>query len=103
VTITFTAPGAAAARLVLENIPGNADVLIPAILLKARGVALLQPDAVVIRLPGTVQAHRATGRFASVAGTRVPVIEVPLGELADRRDLPKPPASPGGGAMPVVK
>lgn len=101
-TITFMAPGAPAARLVLQNVPGNADVLIPALLLKPSGVALLDPGAVVVRLAGKDREHRKTGLLVSVAGTKVPVIEVPLGELADRRDHPNPPAAVSG-VVPVFK
>jgi hypothetical protein len=94
VTITFSAQGAPASHLVLQNVPGNADVLIPALLLKPNGVELLQPDAVRVRLGAKIAKARPTGRTAIVAGKAVPILEVPIGELVDRRDYPNPPAGP---------
>jgi hypothetical protein len=88
VTIMFTAPGAENARLELADIPGNADVLIPAVLLKPGGVTLLQPAGVVVRVPANVQELQKTERTATVAGNTVPVLEAPLSALVDRRDYP---------------
>jgi len=98
VTITFSAPGAPASHLVLQNVPGNADVLIPALLLKPNGVELLQPEAVRVRVGAKIAKARATGRSAIIAGKPVPVMEVPLGELIDRRDYPNAP----GGPVPLA-
>lgn len=94
VTITFSAQGAPASHLILQNVPGNADVLIPGLLLKPNGVDLLQPDAIRIRLGARIAKARPTGRTAIVAGKSVPILEVPIGELVDRRDYPNPPAGP---------
>ena len=94
VTITISAPGAPASHLVLQNVPGNADVLIPALLLKVNGVDLLQPDAIRVRLGAKIAKAHPTGRTAIVAGKPVPILEVPIGELVDRRDYPNPPAGP---------
>jgi hypothetical protein len=98
VTITFSAPGAPASNLVMQNVPGNADVLVPAMLLKANGVDLLQPDQVRVRLAAKIPKPRPTGRTVTIAGRPVPVMEVPLGELVDRRDFPNPP----GATAPLV-
>src|SRR2546423_1768596 len=38
--IVFSAPGAPNARLLLDKVPGNADVVIPGLVLKPNGVAL---------------------------------------------------------------
>lgn len=88
VNITFNAPGAANAVLRLENIPGNADVLVPAMLLQPDGARLLQPDGVVVRVPANIDQPRPTGKTARVAGVTVPVIEAPIGDFNDRRDYP---------------
>lgn len=89
VTVSFNAPGAETAQLVLEDIPGNADVLVPALLLRNGGSRLLQPQAVRVRVPAQVKAPRPTGRYARVAGVPVPIVEVPLRALNDRRDYPE--------------
>jgi hypothetical protein len=100
VNVIFTAPGAPAARLVLHNIPGTADVIVPGILLRRDSVQLLQPKAVVVRIAG---APATSPRMATVAGIPVPIQTVPVARMADRRDLPIPPSSPGGTALATVK
>jgi len=91
-TITFSAPGAPAARLTLSQIPGNADVFIPAMLLKKGTVALLDPKTVKVRLAAQVEKATPTGAFAMVAGQRVAVMRTPIKEMIDRLDYPTPPA-----------
>ena len=88
VTISFQAPGVPGAKVVLQNIPGNADVIIPAILLEPGGATLLQPENVIVRVPGRVDAPRATAARAIVQGRSVPVVEAPLSTFNDRRDFP---------------
>lgn len=90
VTISFNAPGAEGARLVLQNIPGNADVLVPNLLLKKNGVALLDPNGVKVRIPANVPAPLPTELTAIVAGKSVYVVQVPLAQLEDRREYPTP-------------
>jgi len=92
-TITFTAPGAPGARLILQNIPGNADVLIPAMLLKPDSVELLDPKNVKVRLAVRIDHPAPTGVTANVAGLAVPVMNTPIGAMTDRRDYPNPPGS----------
>jgi hypothetical protein len=99
VTITFQAPGAPAARLVMQNVPGNADVLVPAVLLRPTSVSLLQPEGVLVRVVG--EERKPTGAFATIAGMRVAVMQVPRAELSDRHDPPNPPGT--STIMPVVK
>jgi hypothetical protein len=93
-TITFTAPGAPAARLVLENIPGHADVLVPAMLLKADSVAFLEPKNVQVRLAAKISKPAPTGRIAHVGGLAVPVINTPIAAMSDRHEYPTPPGGP---------
>ena len=93
VTITFTAPGAPAAHLILSNIPGNADVFVPAILLKKDSVALLDPNSVKVRMAAHIDRAALSGQFASVAGERFAVMNTPIAQMADRHDYPFPPAT----------
>ena len=98
VTITFSPPGAPAEHLVLQNIPGNADVFIPGLLLKPGGVEVTQADQIRVRLGAKIDKARPNGKNAIIAGKTVPVAEVPIGELVDRRDYPNPP----GTATPLA-
>ena len=94
VTITFSAPGAPAAHLVLARVPGNADVFIPGLLLKRDSVGLLDPKGVKVRLAAKVKRPTPTGKTAIVAGLAVPVIDTPLAAMVDRLDYPNPPSGP---------
>ncbi len=91
VAISFAAPGIPQTRLVLEAIPGNADVFIPSLVLSAKGALAGQPDAIRVRVPAKVTKPRTTGQVARVAGQNVPVQEVPARAMSDRRDYPNPP------------
>lgn len=91
VTVTFSAPGAPASKLVLQNVPGNADVFVPSLVLKAAGVELLEPGAVKIRLAAKIAAPRPTGRSAIVAGHAVAITETPIVQMNDRLNYPNPP------------
>ncbi len=93
VTITFSAQGAPAARLVLSHIPGNADVFVPAMMLKRDTVALLDPGSVKIRLPEQIDKATPSGAFAEIAGQRFPVMRTPIVQMIDRLDYPNPPAA----------
>ena len=92
ITISFSAPGAPNAKLVLKNIPGNADVFIPSMLLRPDGVALLDPQAVKVRLAARVDKPAPTNLIASVAGLAVPVMNTPIAQMVDRHDYPVLPA-----------
>ena len=91
VTITFTAPGVDASALKMENVPGNADVFVPGVVLKRSGASLQDPKNVRVRLGAKVGEPRATGGTAIVASHPVPVVETPLDQMKDRRDFPEPP------------
>jgi hypothetical protein len=97
VTIGFDAPGAEQARLVLQNIPGNADVFIPALILKKGSAGVMKLEDVKVRVPAKIDKERPTGKMAIVAGLQVPIVETPLAALVDRHDYPKP-----GGFRPVA-
>lgn len=89
VTVSFNAPGAEDAKLVLRDLPGNADVFVPALMLKRGGSASLQPEGIRVRIPARVDKPRDTGRKAIVAGVAVPVWEAPYSAFGDRREYPE--------------
>ena len=96
-TLGFNAPGAETAKIVLQNVPGSADVFIPDVILENGGAKVLDPKKILVRIAGDVDKPRATGKTAIVAGHVVPIIEAPLQQLADRREYPNP-----GGFRPVA-
>jgi len=91
VTITFRPEGQKEQKLVLQNVPANADVVIPGILLTPNGVQLSQPDAVKVRMAARVAKPIATAQKAVIAGHPVPIVNTPIAEMVDRRDWPTPP------------
>ncbi len=93
----FNAPGAETAKIEMHDIPGGADVFIPNVVLKNGGATVLDPKAILIRVPGDVPQPRANGQMATVAGYPVRVIETPMAQMQDRRDYPNP-----GGFRPVA-
>jgi hypothetical protein len=93
----FNAPGAESARIVLENVPGTADVIIPDVILQNGGATVRDPSKIIVRIVGNNAKPTPTGRTAKVAGYTVPVIEVPITAMNDRRDYPDP-----GGFRPVA-
>ena len=89
--VGFTAPGASGAKVVLQDVPGNADVFIPDVVLENGGATVLDPKKIQVRMAAKVSARTPTGQTAIVAGYRIPVMQVPLAELVDRREYPIPP------------
>jgi len=90
-TITFSAPGAPAARLVLQNVPGNADVFIPGLILRRDSVGLLDPKAVQVRMAASVPKPVPTSARALIAGVPIAVTNTPFAAMNDRHDYPNPP------------
>jgi hypothetical protein len=99
VTVGFNAPGAESAQLLMQDLPANADVLLPRLFIPRDGkVRVLDPSRIAVRLASSaVKAPRATGQTAIIAGHRVPVMEVPISALEDRREYPNP-----GGYAPLA-
>jgi len=87
----FNAPGAETAKVTLANVPPYADVFIPDLVLENGGATVLDPKKIVVRVAGNVSQRTPNGLVATVAGHRVPVVEVPLIEMEDRRDYPTVP------------
>jgi len=52
---------------------------------------VLDPKKIVVRVAGNVAKPTPTGKTATVAGYPVPVLEVPIKQMYDRRDYPQVP------------
>ncbi len=87
-TLGFNAPGAETGRVELRGVPPNADVLIPSLILQNGGATVLDPSKILVRIPGDVDKPHPTGKTAKVAGYDVPITEVPMKTLMDRREYP---------------
>jgi hypothetical protein len=98
--IGFATTGVPQALLVLENIPPNADILAPGLVLTPKGVEAGDPKAIQVRLAAHVTRPTPAGLTARVAGVSVPVMNVPINSMIDRHDYPFPPAS---GPVPIAK
>ena len=96
-TVAFDAPGAANASIVLVDVPSNADVFLPNVVLEPGGASFADPTKLVVRLPAEVDKARPTGRFATINGQKVPIVETPIAQMVDRREYPNP-----GGFRPVA-
>jgi hypothetical protein len=89
-TIGFNAPGAETAKIVLEGVPGTADVFIPDVLLEPNGSTVLDPKKILVRLPAKIDKPTPSGKTAKVGSYTVPIILTPLAQMIDRRDYPSP-------------
>jgi hypothetical protein len=96
-TIGINAPGAESARIVIKDVPGNADVFIPNVILKNGSATVADPKAILVRMPSRVKTPTRTGKTATIAGYTVPIIDTPLAQFTDRREYPNP-----GGFRPVA-
>jgi hypothetical protein len=94
--IGFATTGVPQALLTLENVPPNADVFVPGIILTPKGLTVSDPKAIRVRLAAHLAKPVAAGLTARIAGNDVPVMNVPINALIDRHDYPIPPNS-----MPV--
>jgi len=90
VIINFQPPEGTDAQLLLEGVPPNADILLPALEIRGNRVVPSDPGRVLVRIPGRLETRRPMDLNVTVAGHRVPVFEVPLSEMVDRRDYPDP-------------
>jgi len=86
--INFQPPGLPDAQLKLRQIPGNGDVILPGLLIKGTKVELFKPEDAMVRLAGTGTERKKLDIPAYVGDVRIDVWEVPLSELADRREYP---------------
>ncbi|HSP36116.1 MAG TPA: hypothetical protein VLU46_17525 [Thermoanaerobaculia bacterium] len=97
VSIGFEAPGIGQIHVALKNVPGNADVFLPGLILKKNGAGFIKNEDVRVRLPAQVSKMTPTGKTASVAGLQVPVMNAPIATMVDRHDYPQP-----GGFRPLA-
>jgi hypothetical protein len=97
--IELTPPDSPTARLRMENIPGNADVFLPALIIRKDQVVLADPKAVKVRVAVRVDKAAPSGAFATIGGQRIPIINTPIAEMTDRHDYPTPP---NGGTAPLA-
>jgi hypothetical protein len=96
VTISFALPPAIpVAHLTLANIPGNADILIPGLIIKRDGSVTVE-DSKQLKVRVATKPPSAT---ATVAGFPAPIVQVPINTLTDRHDYLEPPTS----AVPIAK
>lgn len=101
-TIEFAPPGGPVSRLRMENVPGNADVFLPGLILKDNAVGFADPSAVKVRLAAKVAKVTPTGAFAVIAGQRVPIVNAPIAQMTDRHEYPTAPSS-GPAPLATVK
>lgn len=83
-------------RIEMKGIPPNADVFLPGIIISAQGLRFAEPEKIRVRIPG--ETARATGQTAQIGPHTVPIEQVPVGDLIDRREYPEPLAPVRAGA-----
>jgi hypothetical protein len=98
-TIGLAPPGLPQLALKLENVPGNADVFIPGMILRPNGIAIADPKAIQVRVAAKIGKPAPAGVLARINGIPVPVMKVPINSMIDRHDYPTPP---GNGPAPLA-
>ncbi len=89
--LDFTAPGVPSARLAFSGLPPNADVLLPGLIMTGSTMTILHPEKILVRVPSEIVRIRHRIRGTVLVGSyAVDIYEVPLSDLADRRDYPEP-------------
>jgi hypothetical protein len=91
--IGFATTGVPQALLTLENVPPNADVFVPGLVMTPKGMTVEDPKAIRVRLAAPITKPAAAGLTARIAGVDVPVVNVPINSMIDRHDYPIPPSS----------
>ncbi len=92
VTIVFQVPGIDESKLTLENLPGNSDVLLPALHVGKTTTALLHAKDAIVRVPSDEKKRRPLPNVnVKASGQPIPAFAVPMEELEDRREYPEPP------------
>lgn len=89
VTIIFSAPGLPENMLMIEGVPGNADILLPGVELTLAGPKI-DTSRVLARIPEERGKETPVPPPIKVMGQEVAVKVTSLGELVDRRDYPEP-------------
>jgi hypothetical protein len=91
--IGFSTTGVPQAMLTLENVPANADVFVPGLVMTPKGMAVADPKAIRVRLAAKIAKPAPAGLTARIVGVDVPVMNVPINSMIDRHDYPIPPSS----------
>ncbi len=91
--IGFSTTGVPQAMLTLENVPPNADIFVPGLVLTPKGITVADPKAIRVRIAAKVAKPAPAGLTARIAGNDVPVMNVPINSMIDRHDYPIPPSS----------
>lgn len=87
-TVLFQAPVVGDHRLPMSNIPPNADVYLPGMIIGSEGIRFAEPEKIRVRVVGP--ESRRTGEMAQIGPHQVPIEEVTVAEMVDRRDYPAP-------------
>jgi hypothetical protein len=87
-TLTFTAPHVNDVKVRMTNVPENADIFLPGLILTTKGASIADPSKVVVRVPKDGD-DEAPGPV-TIAGVQIPVRVAPLSELGNRREWPSP-------------
>lgn len=99
--IVFQIPGVGDAALQLDQVPSNADVLIPSIRVEAGRASVPDASKIVVRVPGK---ERKEGVGAAIiGGQKVAVRQVLVSDLEDRRDFPVPSTEAAPKPIAIVK
>jgi len=98
--IGFSTTGVPQATLTLENVPPNADIFAPGLVLTPKGIIAGDPKAIRVRLAARVAKPSPAGLTARIAGIDVPVMNVPINSMIDRHDYPIPPSDT---PIPIAK
>lgn len=98
--IGFATTGVPQALLTLENVPPNADVFVPGLVMTPKGMTVEDPKAIRVRLAAKIAKPAPAGLTARIAGISVPVVNVPINAMIDRHDYPIPPSST---PVPIAK
>lgn len=94
-TVVFQTPVLGDHTIPMSNVPPNADVFLPGIVITSQGIRFAEPEKIHVWIPGQSGAPRPTGQMAQIGPHSVEVVEVPVADLVARRDYPtpEPPAS----------
>lgn len=87
-TVLFQTPVLGDHELPMSNIPPNADVLLPGIIIGKDGLRFAEPEKIRVRVPGP--ETRLTGEMAQIGPHQVPIEQMPVAQMSDRRDYPAP-------------
>ncbi|HEX7192112.1 MAG TPA: hypothetical protein VF381_11140 [Thermoanaerobaculia bacterium] len=98
--IGFSTTGVPQAMLTLENVPPNADIFVPDLVMTPKGMTVADPKAIRVRVAAKIGKPAPSGLTARIVGIDVPVMNVPINSMIDRHDYPTPPSTT---PVPIAK